>query len=155
MKKFLYSDFSEGYLHIMVLGLPFVVGLFGENLNVTDATMLITVIISIFGSVHSAREVYRSDEYKYNRRVKIEMIIVLLLLAVSLGVAVAFLCRLSFKYGYLISMIVYSISLVPYLIECFYIAKFDLRFGSPSGKNYTQVGKNEVLNFNVTAGNIN
>jgi len=169
MRRHLYSDFYEGFLHLLILIVPIIVSVLYEVLSDVNESLNVipmSLLISVIGEIYSARNIYKDRTYFKNKRVKIEIILTLLLLAASLCyILVVFTLRKSigetnlneFWGNYTVPVFLYGMSIVPYLIETIIVARNDFVSIDDKNvlKNISDETSKEYFKFNVTEANAN
>lgn len=141
---YLYSDCYEGILKLLMVLVPIAIGWFYKYLNNDFQGFVISFTISIVNQFYSARTSYK-DASIITKRIKIENMIIILLLAVAFVITLfkwipsmnnTTLGVQSFK----IPVILFSISLLPNVFESFltFFGKdlgISLHFKKKSNKN--------------------
>lgn len=167
-KVCLYDDFYEGFLHIIMMIVPFIVGILNEILAGNQNIIPISLSISIMCEMYSARNIYKDCKYYRVFRIKIEIVVVLITLAVSLCYTwLIFVChennitynssKLVFR-DYSMPLMVYVGSIIPYLIETIYVLFANDLCTDDSEtpqKNNETTSEKGCPKINVSSGNIN
>ncbi len=84
MKDCLFKDFYEGFLQLLMLAVPIAMGLVLQYVMNNVNTLPITMVIGIIGLIYSERNIYKNEDFAYNRRIKIEIALSLFFLASAL-----------------------------------------------------------------------
>lgn len=161
MRRYLYDDFYEGLLHILVLSLPIFVGIL-QPILIGDVDVIpISLLVAIASALYASRNLYKDHAYSDNRRVKILLILNMILLAVAIAFTIhGFQMRVvadansnSDLPDYTIPVFIYFISEMPFLIEIVCVMLHDLNFGFKIGKSNKRSGGD--FDFDVTPAAIN
>lgn len=170
MKDYLFDDFYEGFLQILLIAVPLSVGLFTQYALDNYQAVPLSLVLSIVSLIYSERNIYKKTEFSDNQRLKIELAISLLLLSVSLVTTLfewhtAFVQQLDNQVkGYNIPIVLYSFSTLPYIFEALYVLiKKDLRVPSrqktknqkSSNKTDELEGQNPAFDFDLTCASKN
>ena len=137
--KYLYSDFYDGVIHILIMCLPIILGTLNELLTNNMSVMPVSLTIAIVGEMYSVKDIWKDEIYSCSKRIKWEMFITMLLLTASLiytaviftlsqvpeGIAsveikntvVADSNSNNFWNTYTVPTILYGLSVLPYLWE--------------------------------------
>ena len=183
MKKFLYKDFCDGLLHIIILLLPLFLGSFNSELvssyNVFYS-IPISLIVLVLNVIYEAIKIYRDIAYKYNTRIRIELIYVMIISGLDIFVVIYELAKFSENLAqvslqnntqilsavnsadYTLPTAIYIFLLVPFVFEMFWVCIVqDLNISLPRIKRKSKIDEEESkalekpLDFDVTAGDIN
>lgn len=165
MKDCLFKDFYEGFLQLLMLAVPITMGLVLQYAMKNIYTLPITMILGIISLIYSERNIYKNEDFAYNRRIKIEIVISLLFLAAALVITAGcwYLAYTKAPQGnnnvvsssrihdYDLPIFLYVWGTLPYIVETIYafIIK-DLKYGRKNRKL-----KRNGLKFDVTSSAIN
>lgn len=155
---YLYGDFYEGVLKLLMVLVPIVIGWLYKYLNNDFQGFVLALVISIINQFYSARVSYKDLSLNV-KRIKIEIMLIIVLLAVSL-VLTLYIWAPSVNNGNLatndfkLPVILFFISLSPSAFETFYTF-----FGKDLGlsKSFKKKSKNgwDGRKINLTCSNKN
>lgn len=158
MKNCLFTDFADGLLRIIILAVPLGLGLYSQYRD-NALSLPLTLTLAIISLFYSEYNTYKDKRYIGNRRIKIELSISLLFLAVSLFWTVyGWHTASSSTNGasqqasdYVVPIILYSVGTLPFFFETFFaLIVNDLRIAPRKRKH-----KIKHLSFDVRQANIN
>ena len=151
MRNCLYKDFAEGLLQLLLLAIPLSLGLFSQIKWQQFQSVPLTLTLAIISLLYSEYNLYKDEQYKCNKRIKIELAISMIVLSVVL-VWTLFGWRTSNNIDkYTFQVVLYGISVLPFVIETFYsLIVNDLKF------KFKKKSKNtSILNIDLTSAKIN
>lgn len=164
MRKFLYDDFYDAGIHIIILGLPIWIGALRLAVSGGLTAIPVTLIVSIAGAIYSAKNVYKNKLYAHNKRIKIEIIINFIMLAISLCYTIIVLQNHitdiidpnSIWTNYTVPVVIYSMSVIPYFVEAICVLVNDITSIDVDSNDVDSNGNcrrrnNKSYNFNLTA----
>lgn len=135
-----------------MLATPLAVGLFSNYILNNVQSIPLSLLLSIVGLIYSEIKIYIKKDFINNRRIKTELAVSLMLLAISLVVTIFWWNNQNFQNSvYDVPVILYVVSTTPYFIEMLYalIIK-DLKINFKKNKS-----NDAGSNFNITSANIN
>lgn len=156
---YLYADSYEGILKLLMVLAPIVIGWLYKYLNGDFQGFVLALVISIVNQFYSARVSYK-DISLNTRRIKVENMLIIIILAVSF-ISTLYIVAPSINKGVILTpkdfkipVILFFISLSPSLFETFYtFFGKDLRIS----KSFKKRSKNKWngLKINLTCSNKN
>ena len=173
--KYLYRDFYDGIIHILIMGLPIIVGTMNELLSQENGIIPVSLTIAIAGQMYSVKEVWKDERFSNSIRIKIEMLVTLLLLSISLiytavvftlfqvfdGVSSSEIVEIacvadpnnqSFWGTYTVPAALYILSVIPYFVESFCVLMTEF---SNCTLKITDASEESGICADLTSSNIN